>query len=172
MTDQQAAEHSLTITSHSPQQTQAIGEAIGRALAGGVMVAVVGHLGAGKTQLIKGVAIGNGLDSADKVTSPTFTLVQEYPGRLWLYHIDVYRLKSPADLTNLGFDEMLQRSDAAVCVEWADRVERLLLADRLAVKLRSTGDSSRELVITASGALSQKTLNLLRATERFRGGRI
>ena len=76
----------------SPDETQALGQALGRVMAGGITIGLAGPLGAGKTQLVKGIAVGNALKDARQVTSPTFTLVHEYPGRLTLYHLDAYRL--------------------------------------------------------------------------------
>jgi tRNA threonylcarbamoyladenosine biosynthesis protein TsaE len=127
----------------SPAETFQVGERIGRALTGGSVVALVGPLGAGKTQLVKGLAAGVGEGDSRKVTSPTFTLVQEYRGRLTLYHIDAYRLKSAVELTSLGFEEMI-RSDSVVVVEWADRVHSLIPSGALTIRIEPTGDTSRK----------------------------
>ena len=89
-------------TSASVDETLAVGELLGRLLTGGLVIGLVGPLGAGKTQLVKGMAIGNGLDDAREVTSPTFTLVHEYPGKLPLFHLDAYRLSKPEELVALG----------------------------------------------------------------------
>lgn len=133
----------LFVETFSPAETFQLGERIGRALSGGSVIALVGPLGAGKTQLVKGLAAGVGEGDSRKVTSPTFTLVQEYCGRLTLYHIDAYRLKSAAELTALGFEEMI-RGDSVLVVEWADRVQSLIPAGALTIRIEPTGDTSRK----------------------------
>ena len=114
----------------------------------------MGQLGAGKTQLVKGIAAGNSVSDPTQVTSPTFTLANEYAGRLHLYHLDAYRLETGDDLDALGFEEMIEPGCAAV-VEWADRVQDALPDDRLTVRFELTGAESRRLTITASGETSQ-----------------
>ena len=108
------------LSSDSAARTRAIGASIGRAMSAGLTVGLVGPLGAGKTQLVKGIAAGAGVADDKLVTSPTFSLVQEYEGRLCVYHLDTYRLATEADLLALGFEEMLTRG-GLVIVEWADR---------------------------------------------------
>lgn len=141
----------------APVETERLGRALGRELVGGLVVSLEGPLGAGKTILVKGVAVGNGLRDASVVTSPTFTLVQEYAGRLHLYHLDVYRLKSAAEVVALGFSEMV-RSDAAVLIEWADRITELLPDDRLTIRLMPSGAEQRDAELIATGTLSQQVL--------------
>lgn len=145
---------------HSVQETHALGEAIGRALHGGLVVGLVGQLGAGKTQLVKGMAAGNAVDDVRRVTSPTFTLIHEYPGRLRLYHVDAYRLRSAEDLLKLGFDELVQ-PDAAVVVEWADRVKPALPPDSLWITMTVTGKDQRSLSVTAYGESAASCLQCL-----------
>ncbi len=149
----------------SPQQTHVLGMVLGRSLVGGVTVALVGPLGAGKTQLVKGIAEGNGEASARKVTSPTFTLIHEYPGRLTLFHIDAYRLRGPRELLALGFDELV-RADSAVVVEWADRVMDALPQDLLRVGLTPTGDTERRLEIVATGVAATRCFEAFQAACR------
>ena len=139
------------IISTSVEQTLAIGRALGAALQTGDVLALIGPLGAGKTQLVKGIAAGLGVIDLRKVNSPTFVLVNEYQGRLHLYHIDVYRLRHGIELQALGFDEMCSASDAAVVIEWADRVEDVLPDDHVRIHLRVAGADRRELVLQASG---------------------
>ncbi len=135
---------------------------MGRSLIEGLTIGLVGPLGAGKTELVKGIAAGNTLDDVRKVTSPTFTLVHEYPGRIRLYHLDAYRLSGPADLLALGFDE-LTRTDTAVVVEWADRVRSAMPDDTLWVELTSTGEARRTLTFTAGGDTADRCLKALEA---------
>lgn len=105
----------------SPRETISLGETLGRLLRGGDFVALTGPLGAGKTQLVKGIAAGLEVGADEPVVSPTFVLVREYVGRLTLYHIDAYRLNHTEELLQLGLDEMVAQPDAVVALEWADR---------------------------------------------------
>lgn len=149
----------------SADATFALGETLGRSLAGGLTIGLVGPLGAGKTQLVKGIAAGNAVRDVRQVTSPTFTLVHEHPGRLTLYHVDAYRLSSPAELLSIGFDE-LARPDAVVVVEWADRVRPVVPHDALWVTLSPTGDARRLLAFDATGETAVRCLERMRAADR------
>jgi tRNA threonylcarbamoyladenosine biosynthesis protein TsaE len=109
-----------TFISHSPAETGALGEAWGRAAQSGLVIGLSGDLGAGKTQLVKGIARGLGV--AGPVHSPTFTLVNEYGGgRLRLFHLDLYRLETPRQIGSAGLDEFLQ-PDGVTVIEWAERI--------------------------------------------------
>jgi tRNA threonylcarbamoyladenosine biosynthesis protein TsaE len=109
-----------TYISHSPAETEALGEQFGRAAQPGWVVALSGELGAGKTQFVKGVARGLGISV--RVHSPTFTLVAEYGGgRLMLYHLDLYRLETREQILSAGVEEFLQPDGVAV-IEWAERM--------------------------------------------------
>jgi tRNA threonylcarbamoyladenosine biosynthesis protein TsaE len=130
-----------------------------------LIVGLVGPLGAGKTQLVKGMAVGNALGDPKKVTSPTFTLVHEYPGRLQLYHVDAYRLQRSEELAALGFEEWI-RPDATVVIEWADRVYAVIPDDRLWVELEVTGPTTRRMTFTAVGKPATITLDRLRVKLR------
>lgn len=141
------------LQSQSPEQTRAIGAEIGKALRTGDVVALVGPLGAGKTQFVKGLAAGAGVADARQVNSPTFVIVNEYDaGPLRFYHLDAWRLRGADDLDALGFDEMQTRGP--VVIEWADRVSDILPTDLLTVKIEPTGDQTRALTITAAGQRS------------------
>jgi tRNA threonylcarbamoyladenosine biosynthesis protein TsaE len=108
-----------TFISHSPAETEALGESWGRVAERGLVIGLSGDLGAGKTQLVKGLA--RGLDIAARVHSPTFTLVNEYSGgRLRLFHLDLYRLETRAQIVGAGLEEYLQPDGVAV-IEWAER---------------------------------------------------
>ncbi len=125
------------LRSDSPGATRAIGRAIGRQAGPGTLVALVGELGAGKTQLAKGVA--EGLEVPTVVNSPTFVLMNEHAGRLRLYHVDAYRLADPEEAADAGLIDDRQ-SDGVVVVEWADRLDGWLPADRLEIAI--AGDDS------------------------------
>jgi len=109
-----------TLISHSPDETLAIGEAWGREAQRGWLIGLSGDLGAGKTQLVKGIA--RGLGSPARVHSPTFALLDEYGGgRLRLFHLDLYRLNSPAEVMNAGLEEYLLNPNGVAVVEWIER---------------------------------------------------
>ena len=110
-----------TFISHSPAETEALGEKFGRAAQRGLVIALSGDLGAGKTQFVRGVA--RGLDCVGRVHSPTFTLVNEYGGgRLKLFHLDLYRLETAEQILSAGIEEFLSPEGVAV-IEWAERLE-------------------------------------------------
>ena len=149
----------------SPEVTFAFGETLGRSLIGGITVGLVGPLGAGKTLLVKGIAAGNAVEDVRQVTSPTFTLVNEYPGRLCLYHLDAYRLSSAAEFLALGFDELVH-PDSAVVVEWAERVREVMPEETLWIEFDVTGQTSRTLSLRAAGDPAETCLEALRAAKR------
>src|SRR5690606_3461110 len=111
----------------------------------------------GKTRLTQGLACGLGIP-VDEVTSPTFTLIQEYSGRLTVRHCDVYRLRHPGEFADLGLDELFARDGVAI-IEWADRVADELPRDRLDIRIEVTGELERQVVLTARGKASQRLLD-------------
>lgn len=139
----------IRLASDSPEQTREIGRAVGAVLQVGDVIALNGPLGAGKTVLVKGIAEGAGVTDSRRVTSPTFVIVNEYDGRLHLYHIDAYRLGGDRELDALGIDEFAEQG--AILVEWADRVAGALPEDRLTIAIEPTGEQSRELRASAAG---------------------
>lgn len=132
--------------SHSPEETEHIGEMLGRRLRPGTVVAYRGGLGMGKTAFTRGLA--RGLGCAGRVTSPTFTIVNEYDGATPLFHFDMYRLGSSDELFDIGWEDYLTRS--GVCaVEWSERVDDAMPADTLWVDIaRGTDESDRIITIT------------------------
>lgn len=138
--------------SNSPEETLALGRAIGGELAIGDCVALTGSLGAGKTLLVRGVAEGFGAET-DLVSSPTYVLVQEYPaGRRSLFHLDLYRMADPdAELADLGLEEML--ADGAVLVEWAERAEAALPQRRWDIRIDILDRESRRFHVSRPGSL-------------------
>lgn len=142
---------------HCVEETLAFGQAMGKSLIGGLTIGLTGPLGAGKTHLVKGIALGNGFTDDREVTSPTFTLMNEYLGKLLLYHLDAYRLNGAAELQALGFDELM-RHDSVVIVEWADRVVSAMPDDRVSIEITPTGEQDRNITLTASGETASSWL--------------
>ena len=129
--------------SNSPAETEEIGRQLAKELRSGSVLALQGELGSGKTQLVKGVAAG--LGSPAKVTSPTFTIIHEYPGgRLPLYHFDFFRLDDQRSAAQLGLDDYFF-GDGVSIVEWADRFPDLIPADAKWISLRMKAESEREI---------------------------
>lgn len=145
----------------SPEHTRALGAALGRACAPGAVLALHGGLGAGKTCLAQGV--GEGLGVRGPVVSPSFQILAEYPGRLTLYHADLYRLGDEGELEELGLEEALGAGGVMV-VEWASRFGGLLPQDHLSVELLpGPGPDARRARLSAGGAASLALLERLRA---------
>jgi len=137
----------FNIISSSTQQTVELGQRIGLQLKGGEIIAVCGALGSGKTHLIKGIASGAGAKDSKEVTSPTFVVVNEYAGRLDIYHIDVYRLNSVAEFEMLGFDDFCY-PQSVVLIEWADKIESALQGiDYIRIELNHSGKTKRKIHI-------------------------
>jgi tRNA threonylcarbamoyladenosine biosynthesis protein TsaE len=122
------------LRSRGPDATRALGRALGHAAAPGTVLALIGELGAGKTQLAKGVADGLGVRGV--VNSPTFVLMNEHAGRLRLYHVDAYRLGDPEEALAAGLLDDRQ-ADGVVVIEWAERLAGLLPAERLEIRLET-----------------------------------
>jgi len=139
-----------TYQTSSLEQTHRLGRRIAGRLGAGDCVALTGPLGAGKTALVRGLAVGLGLTDERLVTSPTYVLVQEYPGKVNIYHVDLYRLAQPAEeLAGLGLAEML--ADGVVIIEWADRAADALPTSRLAIDIEITGPDTRRFTLRRLG---------------------
>ncbi|MBN1436498.1 MAG: tRNA (adenosine(37)-N6)-threonylcarbamoyltransferase complex ATPase subunit type 1 TsaE [Sedimentisphaerales bacterium] len=137
----------IEITSRSVDETIALGRKIAQLCQGGELIALIGQLGAGKTHLIKGIAQGLDVEQINDVTSPTFTLINEYPGRLYLVHIDAYRLENAQQLEQLGFDEYIDPDNVTV-VEWADRVTQIIDEyDPITIRMHHDGPTQRKIQI-------------------------
>ena len=144
----------VTFISHNPAETESLGESCGRAAQCGRVIALSGELGAGKTQLVKGVARGLGI--AAGVHSPTFTLVNEYGGgRLRLFHLDLYRLETPEQIAAAGLEEFLQ-SDGVTVIEWAEKMVndefRVKNKNWLRVNIEIVNETERRIVYDDLGA--------------------
>ncbi len=133
----------IIITS-SPRETEAAGEALGCRIPDGTVLAMYGDLGAGKTALVRGLARGMGIDA--RVSSPTFTIVNEYQGARTLIHFDMYRLQSAEELFDIGWEDYIARG--AVCaVEWSENVEEAFFGDEWKLTIEKLSDTDRRITI-------------------------
>ena len=145
----------MEFTTHAPEQTEAVGAALGKVLTAGTVIAYRGDLGAGKTAFTRGLA--RGLGCAEPVTSPTYTIVNEYlSGRLPLFHFDMYRLGSSDDLWDIGWEDYLERG--GVCaVEWSENVADAM-EGAIAVTIEKLGEDTRRITIEGGGHLADFSL--------------
>ena len=135
------------VLSKSPEQTIEIGSRLGQQLRGDEVIGVCGPLGSGKTHLIKGIAAGAGAQDPRHVNSPTFVIVNEYAGRLDIYHIDAYRLNSVSEFEMIGFDDFCH-PQSVVLIEWADKIESALEAtEYIRIELEHAGRTKRKIHI-------------------------
>ena len=153
----------LTFISRSYQDTIKSGIVLGKVLMPGCVIGLIGELGAGKTCFVKGIAYGiNGIPESE-VTSPTFTILQEYEGNIPFYHFDAYRLSGIGDLETVGFDDYIGGEGATV-IEWADRIRGALPGECLLVFIDFINEYERRFTCKASGKLHMEVL------KRFQGG--
>ena len=152
--------HTLEIFSRSPEQTRRVGMRLGALLQPGDLICLQGELGAGKTTLVQGIALGWG--SADAVSSPTFVLINLYrrPPDGHMHHLDAYRLETVAEAEQLGLDDLL--AQGPLLVEWPERLAGLLPDERLLVRLEYSGEEHRDLRLSARGARYETLLADLR----------
>jgi len=149
----------LTLTATTAADLQAIGERLGRALAAGDVLALVGPLGAGKTTFVQGVARGVEVPAERHVASPTFALVNEHPGRVPLVHADLYRINDPRELEELGLADAFDR--AAVAIEWLDRFPDAAPAERLTIEIAIVADGTRTVTFRPNGPRAAKLVTAL-----------
>ena len=162
LTVQHCDDSQLLFTADSEADTVEFGQRLAKALRPGDIVGLVGDLGAGKTRLVQALAAA--LDvPCDQVNSPTFTLIQEYAGRIPVRHCDTYRLRDPDEFLDLGLDELFDR-DGIALIEWADRVTHLLPRDVLTIRIEITSLTARQFRVEASGRNSRDTCRRLAAT--------
>jgi tRNA threonylcarbamoyladenosine biosynthesis protein TsaE len=141
----------IVLSSDSPDKTYTWGTVLGALLSRGDVVALVGELGAGKTTLTQGIVRGLGVAEVHYIGSPTFTLINEYEGRVPVYHLDFYRIEFPSEVVHLGLEEYLE-GDGVSIIEWADKIEALLPEEHMMVRLEYVDHSVRTLDIMSSGA--------------------
>ncbi len=138
----------MVIYTNSESETEKAGENLAEMLEPGDVVAFYGDLGAGKTAFIRGLARGLGVNA--RVSSPTFTIVNEYPGPVPLFHFDMYRLSGPDELFEIGWEDYLERG--GVCaVEWSENVDEAFYGDVIKIEISKTGDTGRRIQIDLKG---------------------
>jgi len=157
----------LDFISHSPEQTRRLGWRLGQHARAGDLFLLSGTFGAGKTALTQGLAAGLGV--TERVTSPSFALVNEHEGRdgagtpLRLYHIDLYRLETAAEVATVGLEDMLDDPAGICAIEWPDRLGELAPQEHLLIMLEPVSDTKRGLSLVASGARHTALLTAIRA---------
>ncbi len=134
----------LKSITHSPEETIEFAKSVGEKLKGGDVVAFIGGLGAGKTTFTRGLALGLGLE--DDVTSPTFSLVNEYTGKTTLYHFDMYRIMNSDELETTGFFDYMNNKSVIV-IEWSENIEEALPDNTIFITLKAIDECSREIDI-------------------------
>jgi len=150
----------LTLEVADLEGTLAFGRRLAALLFPGSVVALIGPLGAGKTHLVRAVAEGLGIADSRVVNSPTFVLIQEYTARLPVYHFDAYRLRTPAEFSDLGAHEYFEGNGVCL-VEWADRVEVCLPPKHLRITIAVTGETSRRFAIEGRGEKYEAVLRAI-----------
>lgn len=143
----------------SAQETEQLGQRLGQRLKPGAVIAYSGDLGAGKTAFTRGLARGLGIE--DPITSPTYTIVNEYPGKIPLFHFDMYRLGSSEDLFDIGWEDYLTRG-GVIAVEWSERVEDALgeVEKLIRIHIRRDPEHDNGRTITIEGGVSNADLSL------------
>ena len=151
----------IQITTRSIVETKALGQKMGTCISGEIVLALTGELGSGKTSFVQGLAKGLDIPDDYYITSPTYTLINEYPGRYPLFHVDLYRIEDPFAFEDIGLYEILY-GKSVVAIEWADRLHENLPAEHVAIHFEILDDETRKICITASG---RKGINLIRKVE-------
>lgn len=156
----------LTFISQSPHETIGCGKLLGSIVQPGSIIGLVGELGAGKTCFIKGLASALTGVAEDDVTSPTFTLLQEFPAAIPLYHFDLYRIAALDDLRDLGFEECVYGAGVTV-IEWADRAEAALPPECLTIHISVIDENRRAFIFKARG---EKHTEIIKKLKQKTGG--
>ena len=158
----------LKIFTNSPQETHALGQTIGERIDAATILALKGDLGSGKTAFVQGLARGLDVPEEYYITSPTFTLINEYPGRLPLYHVDLYRLDKNSDIEDIGLGALIE-GQGVVAIEWAHKLAADALDEHLAIEFKIIDDECRDIGLIAYGHAG---VNLIKAFEpQITGGR-
>ena len=156
----QPASSTFEFASRSPDATQQLGEALGRQLASGDVVALIGELGSGKTTFVQGIARGLGVDER-RVKSPTFVVMREHPGRIPLIHVDAYRLDDAVSAVSLDLDWIFSPRRVTL-IEWADRIPACLPAEYLEIRLAHKSTHQRLIIAVPHGNRGERIVHALR----------
>lgn len=148
--------NTYTFTTHSPEETEALGERIGRTLKGDEVIALYGGLGMGKTAFVRGLAAGLDIDSYE-VSSPTFAIVHEHEGRAMLYHFDMYRVETLDDLYYTGFFDYM--GNGVIVTEWSENIEDALPEDKISIEISSPSYDDTRIFKVSGVVLSENTGN-------------
>jgi tRNA threonylcarbamoyladenosine biosynthesis protein TsaE len=155
----------FTYLTASDQETISLGQRLGALLSDGDVVALVGELGSGKTWFTKGLALGLGVDPRMVITSPSFTLVNEYEGRYTFYHMDFYRLESLSEILTAGLEEYLSNK-GVVAMEWANRCPEVLPEKRVMIEFLIVDDHRREITFSGHHPRAAKIIESIRETAK------
>jgi tRNA threonylcarbamoyladenosine biosynthesis protein TsaE len=140
----------IEIITHAAEETRTLGKKIGQQLKPGAVIALTGELGSGKTVLVQGLAAGLEVPAGYYITSPTFTLINEYPGRHPFYHVDLYRIENRNDLDEIGLLEIIH-GQGITAIEWADRLQEDISTKYLDIRLEIIDDETRKFFIDTCG---------------------
>jgi len=154
----------VVIQTKSASETIRVGKGIGSRLRSGDVVALVGELGAGKTQFIKGLAAGVGIGNPTYISSPSFTLINEYPGKIPFYHIDLFRLEREKEAEELGLEDYFQ-GGGITAIEWADKIPSLLPKEMLFIHIAYVGKNIRSIEIIGKGERFEDLVDQMRSFE-------
>jgi tRNA threonylcarbamoyladenosine biosynthesis protein TsaE len=149
----------ITIQTNSVEETQTLAAAIAKQLPRPTILALFGHLGAGKTHFIKGVGMGLGLDPR-KICSATFVLIAEYGDNSELTHIDAYRIDDPEELIDIGFNELIENPNSLIAIEWSEKIREILPPNRLEIEIKIINDTSRTITLRPIDQATTTALNI------------
>ncbi len=154
----------MTFVTTSPEQTEQLGRTLGNYLKKGAFIALYGDLGGGKTCFTRGIVATAAPESLHLVASPTFAIMNEYPGSVPVYHFDFYRLTSDHEIAELGFDDYFNGN--GICIaEWAERLGNMLPPEHIKVLLEHAGDDTRRITLSTSNAALQALIKRLETAE-------
>lgn len=150
----------IVVDSHGVVETRRLGRRLGQALGPGSVVALTGELGSGKTQFVKGLARGLGAANNAHVSSPSFVVINEYPGEVPLYHVDLFRLAEESEIEDLGLEEYIY-GDGVTAIEWAERAASILPPDHIWIEIQWKGPHTRRLIAKTAGKRHVEALQAL-----------
>jgi len=153
----------MYILTRNSKETKKLGKSIGEELLHGSIIALTGELGSGKTTLIQGIGEGIGIISIIK--SPSFTIINEYPGPIALYHFDLYRLRDEQEIISLGYEEYFYKREGIVAVEWAEKIKDFLPKEHLKIDIQMLSLSERKISLKPCGFYYKGIVNRIRGLE-------